>query len=316
MVGGLRGDGPVTVSLPRVVPLAGPVELRSTLAPLRRGPYDPCITLGHREVWRATHTPDGPGTQRLTVVDGGIETEAFGPGAAWLVEQAPALVGAADTGAEFAPAPGTVAELHRRHRGLRMTIANNPVELMVPTILEQKVTSVEAHRAYGRLVRAHGHAAPGPLDRRPVELRLPPTPAELAALPSYAWHACGVERRRAETIREVCRRASSVERIAAQGSAAFQRAVTALNGIGDWTATMVAQLAFGDPDAVVVGDYHLPVFVAWNLAGEREADDARMLELLEPFRPHRARVVALLGREGSTPPRRAPKRALRDIRRI
>ncbi len=299
------------VSLPRVVPLAGPVELRSTLAPLRRGPYDPCITIGQREVWRATHTPDGPGTQRLTVIDGGIETEAFGPGAAWLVEHAPELVGAGDTGGEFCPAAGTVADLHQRHRGLRMTAAANPVELMVPTILEQKVTSIEAHRAYRRLVRAHGSPAPGP-----VALRLPPTPAELVTLPSYAWHACGVERRRAETIREVCRRAASVERIAAQGSTAFQQAVVALKGIGVWTATMVAQLAFGDPDAVIVGDYHLPTFVTWNLAGEREGDDARMLELLEPFRPHRARVVALLGREGSTPPRRAPKRALRDIRRI
>ncbi|MEP6622941.1 MAG: DNA-3-methyladenine glycosylase 2 family protein [Acidimicrobiia bacterium] len=291
--------------------MTGPVELRSTIAPLRRGPYDPCIALGRREAWRATHTPDGPGTQRLTIVDGGIETEAFGPGAAWLVEHAPALVGVADTGAEFRPAAGMVADLHRRHRGLRMTAAGNPVELLVPTVLEQKVTSVEAHRAYGRLVRTYGHPAPGPVD-----LRLPPTAAELVALPSYGWHACGVERRRAETIRETCRRASSIERIAANGSDAFQRAVTSLAGIGVWTATMVAQLAFGDPDAAVVGDYHLPIFVAWNLAGEREADDARMLELLEPYRPHRARVVALLGREGSIPPRRAPKRALRDIRRI
>jgi 3-methyladenine DNA glycosylase/8-oxoguanine DNA glycosylase len=197
-----------------------------------------------------------------------------------------------------------------------MTAAGNPVELMVPIILEQKVTSIEAHRAYGRLVRAHGHPAPGAVGLRPADLRLPPTPAELAALPSYAWHECGVERRRAETIREVCRRAASVERIAARGSVGFQQAVTALNGIGVWTATMVAQVAFGDPDAVIVGDYHLPRFVTWNLAGEPEGDDARMLELLEPFRPHRARVVALLGREGASPPRRAPKRALRDIRRI
>jgi 3-methyladenine DNA glycosylase/8-oxoguanine DNA glycosylase len=161
-------------------------------------------------------------------------------------------------------------------------------------------------------VRAHGHAAPGPHDG----LRLPPTVAELVTLPSYAWHAVGVERRRAETIREVCRRAPAIERVAAQGSDAFQRAVTALPGIGPWTATSVAGIAYGDPDAVVVGDYHLPSIVAWNLVGERRADDARMLELLEPFRPHRARVVALLARAGGHPPRRAPRRALRDIRRI
>jgi 3-methyladenine DNA glycosylase/8-oxoguanine DNA glycosylase len=302
----------MTTALRRVVPLAGPIDLRATLSPLARGPHDPCVQRGPREFWRATHTPDGPGTQHLRAAAGGVEVAAYGPGAAWLVEHAPALVGAGDTGHEFEPTDAFVAELHRRDRGLRLTAAGNPVELMVPTVLEQKVTSTEAHRAYARLVRAHGCPAPGPN----AALRLPPTVAELTALPSFAWHAVGVERRRAETVREVCTRAASIERVAAGGSADFQRAVTSLRGVGPWTATSVAGIAFGDPDAVVVGDYHLPSIVAWNLVGERQADDARMLELLEPFRPHRARVVALLARAGGHPPRRAPRRALRDIRRI
>lgn len=292
--------------------MSGPVELRATLAPLARGPHDPCLERGPHEVWRATHTPDGPGTEHLRTVAGGIEVEAFGPGATWLLEQAPALVGVHDNGHEFTPTDAFVAELHRRARGVRLATAGNPVELLVPTILEQKVTSNEAHRAYVRLVRAHGHGAPGPNDG----LRLPPTVAELEALPSFAWHTIGVERRRAETVREVCRRAGAIERVAAKGSVAFQRGVTSLPGIGPWTATSVAGLAFGDADAAVVGDFHLPSIVAWNLVGERRADDARMLELLEPFRPHRARAVALIVRAGSHPPRRAPKAALRDIRGI
>jgi 3-methyladenine DNA glycosylase/8-oxoguanine DNA glycosylase len=300
------------VTATRFVPLAAPVELAPTVSALARGPYDPTFRRSPHEVWRATHTPDGPGTQRLTRRADGVEVEALGPGAGWLLEHAPALVGAHDTGAEFAPTDERVAALHRRYPGLRFAAAGNPVEVMVPTILEQKVTSVEAHRAYARLVRAHGSPAPGPVDG----LLLPPTVADLAALPSFAWHAVGVERRRAETVREVCRRAAAIERVAAGGSAAFQERVQHVPGIGIWTATSVAQVVFGDPDAVVVGDFHLPAFVAWNLAGERTADDARMLELLEPFGGHRARVVALLGREGSHPPRRAPKAPLRDIRRI
>ena len=295
----------------RFIPIDTPGELRATLSGLGRGPYDPTIALGSREVWRATHTPDGPGTQRLTAVVGGIEVEAFGPGATWLLDRAPALIGAYDRGHEFVPVDRRIGELHRRYPGLRLTTAGNPVEIMVPTILEQKVTSIEAHRAYGRLVRSHGQVAPGP-----HSLMLPPTPAEIVSLTSFQWHACGVERRRAETVREVCRRAASIERVAERGSDAFQRAIVSIPGIGVWTATMVAQLAFGDPDALIIGDYHVPSFVGWNLVGERDADDVRMVELLEPFRPHRARVVALLGREGSPVPRRAPKRALRDIRAI
>ena len=50
----------------------------------------------------------------------------------------------------------------------------------------------------------------------------------------------------------------------------------------------------GDPDAVPTGDLHLPHEVAWALAGEESADDARMLELLEPFRGHRFRLLRLL----------------------
>ena len=184
---------------------------------------------------------------------------------------------------------------------------------MVPTVLEQKVTSVEAHRAYARLVRAHGQPAPGPNDA----LRLPPTVAELV---DAAVVRLARGRGRAASGRDGpggvsagARRSSGSRRGARRRSSG---GVTSLAGIGPWTATSVAGLAFGDPDTVVVGDYHLPSIVAWNLVGERRADDARMLELLEPFRPHRARAVALIARAGAHPPRRAPRRALRDIRRI
>ena len=59
--------------------------------------------------------------------------------------------------------------------------------------------------------------------------------------------------------------------------------LTAVRGIGAWTAGIVQRLCFGDADAVEVGDFHIPNMVAWNLAGEDRADDERMLELLEPL---------------------------------
>ncbi|MDH3729946.1 MAG: DNA-3-methyladenine glycosylase 2 family protein, partial [Acidimicrobiia bacterium] len=83
--------------------------------------------------------------------------------------------------------------------------------------------------------------------------------------------------------------------------------LTALPGIGEWTASQVVQVVLGDPDSVMVGDYKLPSFVTWNLAGEPRGDDARMLELLEPYRGHRARVVRLLKAGGESPPRYGPR---------
>jgi 3-methyladenine DNA glycosylase/8-oxoguanine DNA glycosylase len=78
----------------------------------------------------------------------------------------------------------------------------------------------------------------------------------------------------------------------------------------------VCAVALGDPDAVSVGDYHLPHVVAWTLAGEPRGDDARMLELLEPFRGQRGRVIRLLVRGGGRPARRAPRAPLRDLASI
>jgi 3-methyladenine DNA glycosylase/8-oxoguanine DNA glycosylase len=80
----------------------------------------------------------------------------------------------------------------------------------------------------------------------------------------------------------------------------------ALPGIGPWTAAEVGRAAFGDPDAVSVGDFHLPNLVCWALAGEPRGDDSRMLELLEPYRGQRGRVVRLLEASGLRSPRYGP----------
>ena len=97
--------------------------------------------------------------------------------------------------------------------------------------------------------------------------------------------------------------------------AAYRR-LRALPGIGPWTAAEVAMRALGDPDAVSVGDFHLPNLVAFALAGEARGDDARMLDLLEPYRGHRGRVIRLLEASGLRPPVRGPHLQLRSIAAI
>ena len=83
--------------------------------------------------------------------------------------------------------------------------------------------------------------------------------------------------------------------------------------MGHWTAAEVALVALGDPDAVSVGDYHLPDVVGWTLA-RRKTDDAGMLELLAPYAGHRYRVTRLMELGGSGPPRRGPRMSVRDYR--
>jgi hypothetical protein len=65
-----------------------------------------------------------------------------------------------------------------------------------------------------------------------------------------------------------------------------------------------------------VGDYHLKNIVGWALAGRRHTDDEGMLQLLEPWRGQRQRVVRLLLAGGARRPRRGPRTAPTDHRGI
>lgn len=294
----------------RTFQVTAPLDLVRTLAPLARGPYDPTIRLAAGRVWRALRTPDGPATIALAHACETVRAEAWGPGADRALADVPALL-RLDLDPEPIPTGHPlVSELGRRYPGVRIPRTGAVIEALVPAILEQKVTGEEARRAITGLIRVHGEPAPGPANWR---LRLMPTPATLAALPYYGYHPFGVERRRAEVIRRVASRAAWFESIMDLPLADAYARLTAVPGIGPWTAAEVGVRALGDPDAVSVGDFHLPNLVAFGLAGEPRGDDARMLELLEPYRGQRARVMRLLELSGIRPPRYGPRLSPRRI---
>jgi 3-methyladenine DNA glycosylase/8-oxoguanine DNA glycosylase len=263
------------------------------------------------EVWRASRTPHGAVTVRLTEAEGGIDVEAWGPGAEWLLERAAAWCGALDDGASFDPPAGVVRDLHRGFPGLRIPATGLITERLVPIVLEQKVTGAEARRSYRRLVATLGEPAPGP-----GGLVLPPEPGRVAALPYERFHPFGVERRRAEVLRAVCARSSWLDAAADLPLERAKERIGTVPGIGPWSVAEVARLALGDADAVSVGDFHLPHLVAWALAHEARGNDERMLELLEPYRPHRGRVQLLLEAAHIRPPAFGPRMEPRAIDRL
>jgi 3-methyladenine DNA glycosylase/8-oxoguanine DNA glycosylase len=295
----------------RTLPLRVPLDLVLTLRPYLRGRGDPTMQLARAGARRATRTPDGPAAIAIEVDAGRVRAEAWGPGADRALADLPGLLGLDDDPAALVPRHPLIADLARRLRGLRIGRSGSVIEALVPAILEQKVTGTEASRAYRGLVRAFGEPAPGPLG-----LMVPPASGVIARLPYYAFHPIGVEQRRADTVRRAAARAAWLEEAATLGPAVVTARLTSLRGIGAWTAAEVAARSLGDPDAVSVGDFHLPHLVAWTLAGEARADDARMLELLEPYRGQRGRVVRLLEASGLAAPRFGPRMAPRSIARI
>jgi 3-methyladenine DNA glycosylase/8-oxoguanine DNA glycosylase len=290
-----------------------PLDLAETLGPVSRGRGDPCTRVFNGEFWRATRTPAGPGTERLRRAAGAtVEVTAWGPGADWLVEHAPALVGEQDDASGFQPAHPLLADLHRRHAGMRICRTEAVFEAAMATIIEQKVPGADAWRSWRAMVRALGDPAPGPLPG----LFVPPAAELVARTPYFAFHPFGLERRRAETLRRASASARHLGEALNMPPEAARGRLDALPGLGPWSAAEIALVALGDADAVSVGDYHLPHQVSWALAGEPRGSDERMLELLEPYRGHRGRVLRLLAVAGIQAPRRGPRLALRDVAKM
>jgi 3-methyladenine DNA glycosylase/8-oxoguanine DNA glycosylase len=283
-----------------------PVDLRATLGPLRRGAGDPTSRVADGALWLTARTPDGAGTQRLRRTGtSSVEAAAWGPGAVWLLETLPALLGAGDEAADdFRPDHPLLRDAWRRHPGWRVPRSGRVTETLVPTVLEQKVTGKEARASWRRLVVAYGEPAPGPA---PAGLQVFPEPAVWARIPSWTWHRAGVGPERSRTLVGATARAAALERTLELSRLDAERALRSLPGIGAWTVAEVRQRAYGDADAVSVGDFHLAGQVVYALTGEMGGDDARMLELLAPYEGHRYRVVRMVELAGVAQPRRAPR---------
>jgi 3-methyladenine DNA glycosylase/8-oxoguanine DNA glycosylase len=296
-----------------VIETNGPIDLGATFGNHLRGNGDPTMRLEPNGVWRAVRTPDGPVTVHLaTLAADRLMVDAWGPGAPWALSRARAFSGAGDDPAALRPVHELVAQLARRSRGTRLARSGLVWDALLPAILEQKVTGTEAHRAFRLLAFAFGEAAPG---RVPPSgpLRVAPSAETIAGLPYHAFHPFGIERRRADTLRRAAAVVARLEPLVGRPYPEAEARLRAIPGVGPWTAAEVAARAWGDPDAVSVGDFHLPNLVAWALAGEPRADDARMLELLEPYRGQRGRVVRLLELSGIRPPAYGPRLAPRRI---
>ena len=289
-----------------------PVDVRRTLSPLSRGRADPTHRMSEDgALWRTTLMPTGAATYRLSQRGlHEIDCQAWGPGAEQVVAGLPDLLGGRDAADGFAPGHRLLAESAARHPGLRIPRTGRVIEALVPAVLEQKVTGKEARAAFATLVRQYGAPAPGPA---PDGMRVPPSPEVWQRIPSWAWHRAGVDPRRSRTICQAMPYAARLEQAVGMAPADAARRLSAVPGIGVWTVAEVAQRALGDTDALSVGDYHLSQYVGWALAG-RPLDDAGMVELLEPWRPHRYRVVRLLECSGVAKPRFGPRLTIQDHR--
>jgi 3-methyladenine DNA glycosylase/8-oxoguanine DNA glycosylase len=233
-----------------------------------------------------------------------------------LITGLPRLLGADDSPESFEPRHALLAAAQRRAVGVRVPATGRVLEALIPGVIEQKVVGLDAKASWRRLVSWFGDPAPGPA---PSGMRVPPSAETWRGLPSWDWHRAGVDPRRARVAQICARHADTFERAAIANPghpSAVYKLLTEVPGVGVWTAAQVGHRALGDADAVPFGDYHLARDAGWALNGAPLAE-ADVEEFFAPWRPHRYRVVQLLGMLPSThAPRRGPRMPRQDYRRM
>lgn len=288
------------------------LDLRALLAPLRRGRGDPTMRVdADGTVWRAGTTPAGAATLVLRRDNAGaVQATGWGPGAEWVLDGLPALLGADDDDSDFVPHHPLISQVRRRMPVLRLGATRRVWDVLMPAVLEQKVTGVEARRSWRELCWRFGERAPGP-----GRLWVPPAPAAVRAIPDWEWHCAGVDHARRRAMLAAAAVAHRLEDAVTLTGKPGRDLLCKVPGIGIWTAAEVAQRAWADADAVSVGDFHIPSVVGYALVG-RPLNDAGMLEVLAPYAPQRHRAVRYIEISGFRRPRFGPRFSPRDYRAI
>jgi 3-methyladenine DNA glycosylase/8-oxoguanine DNA glycosylase len=286
---------------------AWPCPVHAILGQQRHGGGDPTYRLDDGAVWRGIRTPTGPATVRVVSRPsaGEVHAAAWGPGADWVLEHVPAMLGADDDVSAFEPGHPLVAEAWRRRPHHRFGASHLVLESLVPAVIEQKVTGQEAFAGFRSLVHRYGERAPGPGGE--LRLWVQPGADTLRLVPSWEWLRMHIDPGRSRTLVRVAAVAAGLERLAEDED---DTGLRSLPGVGEWTAAEVRAHAFGDPDAVSFGDYHVARDIGWAVTGS-PFDDEELREFLEPWRPQRNRAAMLIHGLAGHRPRHGPRMAPR-----
>lgn len=275
-----------------------PFDARHTFTLLSLGPHDPALQSIDSRGWQALRWVNG-GLCRVVVgySSSTLAVRVDGPTAGAVGEEhARALLGLADdTTWSVAPRDPVYPYLKP---GLRLVRVFWLYEAALNIILSQRVSWREAVSNWQRLCRRFGESRDG--------LSSAPSPEGLRALSLAELASCGIEAKRARPLKEVAARLGHILAPEASGEE-IEALVHGCRGVGPWTRALLRAQFWGDPDSVPLGDYGLPGLVCAALAGERHGTDQRMLELLEPYRGHRFRVIRHLWADGGARERRGPR---------
>jgi DNA-3-methyladenine glycosylase II len=125
-----------------------------------------------------------------------------------------------------------------------------------------------------------------------------PSPSELLAVKPIQLRAAGLSRRKIETLRELAERLSDgrldEDALTALPDDDFISTLTAISGIGPWTAQGVLLVALRREDVVLPGDLALRKAIRNVYQLERLPSEQEVLAIAEKWRPFRSLATSYL----------------------
>jgi DNA-3-methyladenine glycosylase II len=161
-----------------------------------------------------------------------------------------------------------------------------PYGALVRSIVGQQLSTKAARSIYGRLVELFGGKTP--------------SPAELLAADPEEVRSVGLSRPKVAYLRSLAEHVESreleLDRLSELSDEEVSAQLTAVKGLGQWTADMFLIFHLGRPDVLPVGDLGIRRAVerAYGLA--ELPDAARLTEIAEPWRPQRSLASLYLWR--------------------
>ena len=182
--------------------------------------------------------------------------------------------------------------LLKSNPGVRVPGSWDGFEVTVRAILGQQVSVSAATTLAGRIADRYGDVvdvAVENLERAPN--RLFPRPEQLARA---RLESLGIIRSRAQTIRSVAKAVlnGELDFDTAAPAESTCAALTAIKGIGDWTAEYVSMRAMKDPDAFPASD--LGLLRAFDYPERERMKPRELMKRAEAWRPWRAYAALLL----------------------
>lgn len=273
-----------------------PIHFARTFSLQRLGTYDPTAEAGKDFFRKAFFFRNEPAALDFRRAGESLEITAFGPHSSQLLEETANGLRQDDCYDSFSTEDTGILRLHRLFPGLRLLRFPWLYDMTCSAILQQRIRTVDAMRAWRRIAQRWG--APAPLG-----LRAFPSAEMLSQLPKFEFQNIDIDAQRTRTLLRFANESRFLPLRTQMSFSELREHLQRVPGIGPWTTETVLGYGAGDPDAAIPGDLHLPHVVCYALAGETEGSDERMIELLEPFRGHRFRIIRLIYESKLSAPR-------------